>query len=132
MDNNGNSKGFFPLILSLDFLFGAGVFIYTAVTVRSAAGRAGFILLALFSFLTVAGIGLTDMSLSKYFRTTTKLFAFSSPFLIFSASFLSAYRISHGIAAASSPVLIWTIIICCTFSAIMGVVLVKRYREDDL
>ncbi|MGN0666687.1 MAG: hypothetical protein ACI4KF_09205 [Huintestinicola sp.] len=120
-----DKKSILSVLLSLDFIFGAGVFIYAAAHSRG-IGTVGFIILAVFSLMSAVGVGFIDLSFARYFRTSTKVIAAADPFLIFLSSLLGIIM-----AKSSSGFLVPVIIIGCVASSVMSVMLYKRYREDD-
>lgn len=117
----------FKTLLSLAFTAGTAVYFFAAVYTDSFVGKAGFALLMLFSLLSGAGIAAADLSVTAYFRTSTKLAAAAYPLAINGGALAAEiFLIKHmNTAALISSAAASVIAVICAG------ILIKRYREDD-
>lgn len=123
-----NKGGFFKAAMAAAFLFGAWVYFSMWKYFDYTAAKLGFAAIGVFSALTAVGMLMTDLSVTRFFRATTKLSAFLFPAAVNSGAFAARFFLLKGydayavISAAAG----------CIISAVCAAVLVKRYREDDL
>ena len=127
MEERDSRGSFLKFLLTVAFLTGVGAYFY-GFSCTDGFAAAGFALLAVFSVMCAWGIQMTDMTVTAYFRTTTKAAMFLFPFSVNGGAWAAAVLIMKDMNMAA----LWSAVIACVIAASSSSLLAIRYREDDL
>ncbi|MBQ7783176.1 MAG: hypothetical protein IJ368_04325 [Oscillospiraceae bacterium] len=127
MEERDSRGSFLKFLLTAAFLTGVGAYFY-GFSCTDGFAAAGFALLAVFSVMCAWGIQMIDMTVTAYFRTTTKAAMFLFPFSVNFGAWISAWLIMEHMHTAA----LCAAAAACVIAVISSSLLVIRYREDDL